>query len=145
MPETATGPLSHDACISLESSSTYGRFISSHSSGSFVTDSKASNGGPGIAVNAAELLLSALASCALGLVYKKATELGISPTHASVKGYCKRSEDDGSRYDFITLLFQIKGVHADEAQELVDSFVTHCPIYNTLLRGDSNITARLSD
>lgn len=136
-------PAAHDTHVALETSATYGRFVASHTNGSFVTDAKTSNGGPGIAVNAAELLLSALGSCALGLVHKKAAEIDATISYARVKGYSKRSDADGSRYDFIALSFEIEGVSHELAQQLVDNFTANCPIYNTLLRGGSNIVVQL--
>ena len=142
---SATPHIPHDAHVVVESSETHGRFTASNSRFSFVTDSKASNGGPGVAVNAAELLLSSLGSCGLALVYKRAEERAVSVPLAKVKAYAKRSEDDGTRYDFISLSFEIDGVARDVAQDLVDSFTSNCPIFNTLQRGGSNITAQLTD
>jgi LDH2 family malate/lactate/ureidoglycolate dehydrogenase/uncharacterized OsmC-like protein len=135
----------HDAHVVVSSSNTHGRFTASNARFSFVTDAKASNGGPGVAVNAAELLLSSLGSCGLALVYKRAEETGAAVRLAKVKTSLKRSDDDGTRYDFIRLVFQIEGVARDVAQDLVDHFTSNCPIFNTLLRGGSNITVRLED
>ncbi|MDB5828698.1 MAG: hypothetical protein JWQ73_2918 [Variovorax sp.] len=114
---------------------TFGRFVVSARQHHFVSDTRASTGGPGEAVQAGELLLSALASCGLGLVQKGARERGATLRAAEVEVSFERDPEDKTRYTAIRLAFVLEGVAPAIAQLLLEAFTGHCPIYNTLRRG----------
>lgn len=114
---------------------TAGRFLVSARHNHFVSDARASAGGPGEAVLAGELLLSSLASCGLALVQKEAGARGLRLPQAEVAVGFERDPQDGTRYRAITLDFALGGVPQQTAQALVDAFTGACPIYNTLRRG----------
>lgn len=113
----------------------FGRFLVSARQHHFVSDTKATAGGPGDAVQAGELLLASLASCGLGLVQKAARERDVPLKEAEVGVSFERDPEDGTRYAAIRLNFLFEGVDLATAQSLVDAFTGACPIYNTLRRG----------
>ncbi|MEJ8815673.1 OsmC family protein [Variovorax ureilyticus] len=121
--------------IRAQALDTHGRFVISARHNHFVSDAKASAGGPGEAVQAGELLLSSLASCGLALVQKEADARGVRLAQAEVAVSFERDPEDGTRYRAITLDFALRGVPQQTAQALVDAFTGTCPIYNTLRRG----------
>ena len=114
---------------------TFGRFLVTARQLHFVSDTKASAGGPGEAVQAGELLLSALACCALGLVQREARERNATLRAAAVEVHFERDPQDMTRYTTIRLAFMLEGVEQPLAQLLLDAFTGNCPIYNTLRRG----------
>jgi len=109
-----------------------GRFMVSARTNHFITDSR---GGPGEAVQAGELMLSALASCALGNIETHARELGVAMTGGHAEISFERDENDGTRYEWIRLTLRVDGVDRAQAERLVGMFTDSCPIYNTLRRG----------
>lgn len=113
----------------------FGRFLVSARQHHFVSDTKATAGGPGDAVQAGELLLASLASCGLGLVQKTAREREVALKEAEVEVSFERDPEDGTRYAAIRLGFVLEGVDLATARMLVDAFTGACPIYNTLRRG----------
>jgi len=114
---------------------TFGRFLVSARQNHFVSDARASAGGPGDAVQAGELLLAALASCGLGLVQKEARARDVQLRSAEAEVSFQRDPQDSTRYASIRLAFVLEGVDLPVAQALVDAFTGACPIYNTLRRG----------
>ncbi|MBB3181458.1 OsmC family protein [Variovorax sp. Sphag1AA] len=131
-PATTHGEV---VAIHAKALDTSGRFLVSARHNHFVSDAKASAGGPGEAVQAGELLLSSLASCGLALVQKEALAREVWLTRTEVEVRFERDPDDGTRYREIRLDFAIGGVELTVAQALVDAFTGACPIYNTLRRG----------
>lgn len=114
-----------------------GRQIISAGTNHFVADRKASAGGPGEAVQAGELLLAALASCALAVIEKTAEAEGLRPAGVEIDASLERDPDDGTRYREIVLAVAIGGVTQQVAERLVAAFTDTCPIYNTIRRGGS--------
>lgn len=112
-----------------------GRFLISARDQNFISDAKASAGGPGEAVQAGELLLSALASCGLALVQKAAAERELALAAPAVEVFFERDPQDATRYAAIVLEFALDGVDRVTAWSLVEAFTGTCPIYNTLRRG----------
>lgn len=119
-----------------ETTSTHGRFIVSANAKHFVSDARASVGGPGEAVQAGELLLSALASCGLGLIQAYAKKEGLELGQIGIATSFKRHADDPTRYDYIRLLVGFDShVSKDISDACIRNFTDNCPIYNTLRRG----------
>lgn len=112
-----------------------GRYLISAGRNHFVSDAKASSGGPGEAVQAGELLLSALASCSLSVIQKHAGEIGVRLRSAQSRVSFKRDPNDVSRYEYIRLQVRLEGVDRRVGHELLKQFTGTCPIYNTLRRG----------
>jgi uncharacterized OsmC-like protein len=121
--------------IQAGATATFGRFLIGARQQHFVSDTKEAAGGPGDAIRAGELLLSALASCGLGLVQKAAHERGLALSAAKVDASFTRDPEDATRYAAIHLQFVLGGVDLDTARALVAAFTDACPIYNTLRRG----------
>lgn len=110
-----------------------GRYIVSSRHNHLVTDGRVSQGGPGDAFFAGELLLGSLVSCAVGLVLKRTLELG--GTDAQVAAQFLRDLDDPTRFKEMTLDFTFTGLDEGQAADAVAYFTSRCPIYNTLHRG----------
>jgi len=122
--------------VSAVTTSVNGRFIVNANGKHFVSDTRSSIGGPGEAVQAGELLLSALASCGLGLIQVHARSQGIELGVVSISAAFKRHADDPTRYDYIRL-WVILGdrVSRETGDACIKHFTDNCPIYNTLRRG----------
>lgn len=121
--------------IGAQATSLFGRFIASAGANHFVTDTRATAGGPGEALQAGQLLLASLASCGLGLIQGKAAEQGTPLREAQAQVSFKRDPDDKTRYRYIRLEFTLTGVAQAVAEDLLGHFTQSCPIYNTLRRG----------
>ncbi|WP_407175095.1 OsmC family protein [Bradyrhizobium sp. STM 3562] len=113
----------------------FGRYLLSAGKHHFISDQRAGAGGPGEAITAGELLLSSLGSCSLGLIQKTAAERGIALVDAGTEVSFQRHATDPTRYEWIRIAVRLSGVNASEAEVLVGSFTSSCPIYNTLKRG----------
>ena len=135
---TADIPAEEAVHVHAEATATPGRFLVHARAQHLVSDARAGAGGPGEAIQAGELLLAALASCGLALVQKAAREEAALPrplSGARVDVSFERDPDDGTRYRYIRLVFELEGVDQAQAESLVAAFTGACPIYNTLKRG----------
>lgn len=109
-----------------------GRFLVTARTNHFVSDSRT---GPAEAVQAGELLLSALASCSLGNIQLHAAERGFGLTGGRADVSYQRDPQDPTRYTYLRIELLLEGVGQDEADILAGLFTGSCPIYNTLRRG----------
>ncbi|MEV6166476.1 OsmC family protein [Streptomyces sp. NPDC052052] len=126
---TAAGDITR---ITGRTTDTQGRFLVTARTNHFVSDART---GPGEAVQAGELLLSALASCSLGNVQLHAEERGSGLTGGRAEVSFQRDPQDPTRYVYLRIELLLEGVDQDEADVLVGLFTGSCPIYNTLRRG----------
>jgi len=105
-----------------------------------VTDSPPVLGGPNEAANPVELLLSALAACAVFVCERAAQEAGFALTSIAAtaagdfdpRGVCGESIDPGFQAFRVRLV--LEGADASQAQALIEAFKTRCPVYRTLAR-----------
>ncbi|MCW5659182.1 MAG: OsmC family protein [Burkholderiaceae bacterium] len=105
-----------------------------------VTDSPPTLGGPNEAPNPVELLLSALAACAVFVCERAAHEMGIALQSIAVtaagdfdpRGVCGEAIDP--RFQAFRVRLAMDGPDAAQAQALVQAFRTRCPVYTTLAR-----------
>ncbi|MEU7769356.1 OsmC family protein [Nocardia sp. NPDC049190] len=109
-----------------------GRFLLHARENHLVTDSRF---GPAEAIQAGELLLAALTSCAMANIQSNAGADGIAIDAIDVRATHKRGTADVTRYDFTTVSIDIHGVGQATAEALAARFVETCPIYNTVRRG----------
>lgn len=114
---------------------TFGRVILSARHNHFVSDGRTSNGAPGEAVFAGELLLASLVSCGLGLVHLRARESGILHLDVVLTAEFIRDTEDPTRFASLTLDFRFTDTSRTQAEDYVGYFTSKCPIYNTLRRG----------
>ncbi len=117
-----------------------GRFVLSARGNHFVSDSRLADGE---AVHAGELLLSALASCALANIEHNAASDGLELDALTARASHVRGTDDPTVYDRTLLELEIHGPGVRDAEELATKFVATCPIYNTIRRG-SGVELRLN-
>ena len=96
-----------------------GRYVLDARANHLVSDSRL---GPGESIQAGELLLSALASCAMANFEANAAAEGLGTI-------------DPTRYDFTHVTITVDGVEQADADTLAARFVASCPIYNTIRRG----------
>lgn len=105
-----------------------------------VTDSPPTLGGPNEAPNPVEMLLSALAGCAVFVCECAAREMGVElrAIHAAVagefdpRGVCGEAFDP--RFEAFKLRLQLEGPDAAQCEQLVQAFKARCPVYATLSR-----------
>jgi uncharacterized OsmC-like protein len=122
--------------VGAVTTSVHGRFIVDANGKHFVSDVRASIGGPGEAVQAGELLLSALASCGLGLIQTYARGQNIELGEAAITAAFRRHADDPTRYDYIRLEVAFEDrISRQTGDACIKHFTDNCPIYNTLRRG----------
>lgn len=92
-------------------------------------------GGTGEAWVAGELLMTALASCAMSIVADVAEKGGIALHDITISATSERDPNDPTRYAFVKLDFAMKGPDQAQAEHLVKEFQANCPIYGTVSRG----------
>ncbi|MGW6333242.1 OsmC family protein [Nocardia rhamnosiphila] len=109
-----------------------GRFIVSARANHLVSDSRLVGGE---AIHAGELLLAALASCALANIENRAAAEGVPAVRVTATASHTRDEGDPTYYRRTVLEIGITGVGDAQGWALVDNFVATCPIYNTVRRG----------
>ncbi len=105
-----------------------------------VTDSPPTLGGPNESANPVELLLSALAGCAVFVCERAAQELGIALQSVQVtaagdfdpRGVCGEAFDP--RFQSFKVRFALDGPDAAQSALLLQAFQTRCPVYATLSR-----------
>lgn len=105
-----------------------------------VTDSPPTLGGPNEAANPVELLLSALAGCAVFVCERAARELGIDlkTIHVTAagefdpRGVCGEPFDP--RFQSFKVRFVLEGPDAAQCELLLNAFRTRCPVFSTLSR-----------
>lgn len=110
----------------------FGRFRVTAGGNDFLADTPVDRGGPGEALTASDLALSALAICALGNVQRFAAEFGIALENVGVTVDSVIDEDNPRRIARMPIDIEFIGVTADDAQRLVTAFTDSCPLYNTL-------------
>ena len=106
----------------------------------WVTDSPPALGGPNEAANPVEILLSALAACAVLVCERAAQEMGVSLTSVSAsaagdfdpRGVCGEAFDP--RFQMFRLRLELNGPGPAQCEALVQAFKTRCPVYTTLSR-----------
>lgn len=121
--------------VSGRADATFGRTILSARRNHFVSDGRVSQGAPGEAVSAGELLLASLVSCGLGLVHLSARERNEPKPDVVLTAEFLRDGEDPTRFASLTLNFLFTGTERIAAERYVDHFTAKCPIYNTLKRG----------
>lgn len=105
-----------------------------------VTDSPPTLGGPNEATNPVELLLSALAACAVFVCERAAQEMDIALRSVSVtaagdfdpRGVCGEPVDP--RFQGFQVRLSLDGPDAPQCEQLLQAFKTRCPVYTTLSR-----------
>ena len=105
-----------------------------------VTDSPPPLGGPNEAANPVEVLLSALAACAVFVCERAAQEMGITLKSVSAtaagdfdpRGVCGEAFDP--RFQTFRVRLVLDGPDAAQRESLLEAFKTRCPVYTTLSR-----------
>lgn len=111
----------------------------------FATDSPPPLGGPNEAVNPAELLLSAFATCCVFVCERAALDLGIALEAIEVtaagdfdpRGVCGEPFDP--RFQAFRMRIAMRGPDDDQRNALVNAFRTRCPVYTTLSRAGAPV------
>ncbi|MTE17362.1 OsmC family protein [Nocardia aurantiaca] len=109
-----------------------GRYLLDARHNHFVSDSRF---GPAESVQAGELLLSALASCAMANIQTNADNDNIAIGAIRITVTHRRGAHDPTRYDFTHLRIDIHDTDQARADALAARFTATCPIYNTIRRG----------
>jgi uncharacterized OsmC-like protein len=109
------------------STNTFGRVLCSVRGHHYVVDGPVQNGCPGEEITPGELFLSAVASCGVELVQviAKAEGLPVRGIEVAIQGVMDRSNpvrSDLSLFNSVSLQFQLSGVTAEQAKQLVEKF-----------------------
>lgn len=130
---TDTAPAPNVAAVSGHTiAGVPGRFVIDARANHLITDSRF---GPSESIQAGELLLSSLVSCAMANFEANAGALALPVTGISVEASHARGIEDPTRYDFTRITITTRGVDQAAADVLGERFVSTCPIYNTIRRG----------
>lgn len=114
-----------------------GRYLLEAEGKVFVADSNSRPDGP-VAPNPGELLLSALAVCALGSVQRHGAEQGLAigaKTTAIVTSTRHDDESKRTQFKLVHIEVFVDGPSHEAAESLVGQFTASCPIFNTVRRG----------
>ena len=110
------------------SSGTPGRALCNARNHHFVVDDYASNGGPGEEIGAGEAFLSGITACAVNMLERLARDSQMPLAWTDVTIEADRDSDappvheNLSVYNEIRMHFQMEGLDADQAQELVETY-----------------------
>lgn len=113
--------------VQARSTDTFGRVLCGCRNHHFVVDGPIQNGCPGEAVTPAEIFLSGVAACGVELVQVLAKSSGV-PLHAvrvAIEGEMDRANPvrpDVALFNSVRLRFDLSGVTAKQATELVEAF-----------------------
>ncbi len=130
--ETPTATEAHQ--IQATSTAELGRYLIEGEKVAFVSDS--ASRGETIAPSPVDLLLSALAVCALGSVQRHAAELEVElPSTVRAEVSSVRNDEHPTWFQLVLIRVHVPGVSQELAEELVEHFTSHCPIFNTVRRG----------
>jgi|EndMetStandDraft_5_1072996.scaffolds.fasta_scaffold139181_2 uncharacterized OsmC-like protein len=121
--------------ITAQTTKEAGRYLIEGPGKVFVSDSAMIRGVPSVAPGPIELLVSALGSCTLASVESDPRDLGIAITGATANVTSIRDENDDTRFKSIQVDIVVSGVTQEVADRLIEHFVGHCPIFNTIRRG----------
>ena len=116
-----------------------GRSIASARTHRWVVDSPPPLGGPNEEINPLDLLLSALATCAIFVCETVARErsLGLTGAKATVEADFDvrgvRGEDVDPKIQAFRLVLVLDGVDGTTASDLVAALKRRCPIFTTLV------------
>jgi uncharacterized OsmC-like protein len=114
------------ATVRTYSSGTPGRALNSARHNQFVADDLATHGGPGEAINAAELFLSGLTVCAVLMMERLARASHLPLQKADVTAECSIDTDavrEGPAVlDRAHMRFELVGVNEAQAKELVATY-----------------------
>lgn len=111
----------------------------------FVADQAARHGGPGSVAGAAELFLASLIACAFGIMQRTARESGLPLQRIEAEARYVLDGADRTRFEYISMAFQVAGLEQDGADTIVEAFKAQCPIYNTAARSTpTRITVAVS-
>ena len=123
--------------ISARSTDVFGRVLVSARNNHYVVDGPIQNGCPGEAVTPSELLLSAVAGCAVELIAVIAKDEGkkvgaISLVAHGTVDRGNQARTDRTVFNSLRLDITITGTDKTTATELVEGFKRRCPIFGTL-------------
>jgi uncharacterized OsmC-like protein len=109
------------------STDTFGRALCSVRDHHYVIDGPVQNGCPGEEVTPGELFLSAVASCGVELlqVMAKSDNIPLQRIEVAIQGVMDRANPvrpDVSLFNSVSLQFQLSGVTAEQANQLVEKF-----------------------
>jgi len=113
--------------VHAQSTETFGRVLCSARDQHFVADGPVQNGCPGEAITPAELFLSGVAACGVELVQviAKESQLTLQAASATIEGVVDRSapvRQDLTLFNSVRLRFELRGVSAEQAAQLVERF-----------------------
>ena len=126
------------------STDTFGRVLVAARDQHLVVDGPVQNKCPGEAITPGEMLLAAVASCAVELIQVLARQLEM-PLR-SVSADINAVQDPGAPvypdvnvFNTVSLRLELAGVDDAQAEELVGRFKRRCPIYGTVSKATPDV------
>ena len=116
-----------------------GRSIATSRSHHFIVDSPPPLGGPNEEINPLEVLLAALATCAVFIceIVAKEKSIPLKSATATAEGDFDprgvKGEDVNPKVQAFRVKLQLTGPNEDQAKVLTAAFKKRCPIYTTLV------------
>jgi uncharacterized OsmC-like protein len=126
------------------STDTFGRVLVAARDQHLVVDGPVQNNCPGEAITPGEMLLAAIASCAVELiqVLAKQTEVPLRSVSAEIDAI----QDPGAPvypdvnvFNRVTVKLELRGVDEAQAADLVARFKRRCPIYGTVFKATPDV------
>lgn len=130
-----TGNTAAGYVVTGRSTNEPGRYILESGAKALLADSALVRKRPAVALSPIELLVAGLSACAVASVESDSEELGIPVAGVTAEVTAIRDEADETRFASIIVALTIRGVGADQAEQLTSHLRNQCPIYNTLRRG----------
>ena len=124
------------------STGTHGRAICNARTHHFVSDDVG-----GDAVGAGELFLSGVSACAVNMVERlaKQDQIPLQWMDVSVEAYRNPDKKPGelTLFDAIRVHFEMWGIQAEQAEELVETWKRRCPLYGSVATATEDTTVTL--
>jgi len=124
------------------STGTHGRAICNARTHHFVSDDVG-----GDAIGAGELFLSGVSACAVNMVERlaKQDQIPLQWMDVGVEAYRNPDKKPGdlTLFDAIRVHFEMWGIQAEQAEELVETWKRRCPLYGSVATATEDTTVTL--
>ncbi len=122
-----SNPNLRNYAVNARSTDTHGRVLCNVRNHHFIVDGPVQNGAPGEEVTPAELFLTGVAACGVELVqsFAKAENMPLTGIHVDITGMMDRTNpvrQDVSVLNSVHVIFDLKGVTAEQGHALIDRF-----------------------
>jgi uncharacterized OsmC-like protein len=126
------------------STDTFGRVLVGARDQHLIVDGPVQNNCPGEAITPGEMLIAAVASCAVELIQVLARQLemplrSVSADIHALQDPASPVYPDVNVFNSVNLRLQLTGVDDAQAEDLVGRFKRRCPIYGTVSKATPDV------